>query len=97
MGASQGHIKKKCVEGEIYFGNIIYHKENDVNQGILFGPVLKKLYFHCRGAGSIPGQGTKIPHATWYSRGGGGGMKQNKIKIKGNTKKMLFYYFLKWY
>ena len=25
-------------------------------------PVVKTLGFHCRGAGSIPGQGTKIPH-----------------------------------
>lgn len=26
------------------------------------GPVTKTLSFPCRGAGSIPGQGTKIPH-----------------------------------
>lgn len=26
------------------------------------GPVVKTLCFHCRGTGSIPGQGTKIPH-----------------------------------
>ena len=27
------------------------------------GPVVKTLHLQCRGAGSIPGQGTKIPHA----------------------------------
>ena len=29
----------------------------------LGGPVVKTLRSHCRGKGSIPGQGTKIPHA----------------------------------
>ena len=28
------------------------------------GPVVKTLHFHCRGQGSIPGWGTKIPHDT---------------------------------
>ena len=27
------------------------------------GPVIKTLYFHCRGVGSIPDQGTMILHA----------------------------------
>ena len=27
-------------------------------------PVVKTLHFHCRGMGSIPGQGTKILHVT---------------------------------
>ena len=26
-------------------------------------PMIKTLHFHCRGMGSIPGGGTKIPHA----------------------------------
>ena len=30
-------------------------------------PVVKTLCFHCRGLGLIPGQGTKIPHATWHN------------------------------
>ena len=25
--------------------------------------MVKTLYFQCKGVGSIPGQGTKIPHA----------------------------------
>ena len=29
------------------------------------GPVVKAPRFHCRGRGSIPGRGTKIPYATW--------------------------------
>jgi len=29
------------------------------------GPVVKALPSNARGAGSIPGQGTKIPHAAW--------------------------------
>ena len=28
-------------------------------------PVVKTLHFHERGWGSIPGWGTKIPHAVW--------------------------------
>ena len=27
------------------------------------GPVVKTLCFQCRGTGSVPGQGTEIPHA----------------------------------
>ena len=27
------------------------------------GPVVRTRHFHCRGWGSIPGWGTKIPHA----------------------------------
>ena len=30
------------------------------------GPVVQTPCFHRRGAGSIPGQGTKIPHAAWH-------------------------------
>ena len=29
-------------------------------------PAVKTMHFHCRGAGSIPGWGTKIPQATWH-------------------------------
>ena len=31
------------------------------------GPVVKTLCFQWGGMGLIPGQGTKIPHATWHS------------------------------
>ena len=37
------------------------------------GPVVKTPYLNCRGRSSIPGQGTKIPHA----------MRQNKKKPVG--------------
>ena len=39
------------------------------------------LRFHASiagGMGSIPGQGTKIPHATWHSQ-----LKKKKMKGKG--------------
>ena len=32
------------------------------------GPAAETPHFHCRGTGSIPGQGTKIPHATEQPR-----------------------------
>ena len=32
------------------------------------GPVVKTLYFHCRGVGSISGQGTKILYAKWQGQ-----------------------------
>ena len=31
----------------------------------LFCPVVRAPHFHCGGKGLIPGQGTKILHATW--------------------------------
>ena len=31
------------------------------------GPVVKTLPSNAEGAGPIPGQGTKIPHAVWHS------------------------------
>ena len=41
------------------------------------GPVLETPCFHCRGHGSIPGQGTKVPHAARP--------KKDKNKNKKNT------------
>ena len=32
------------------------------------GPVVRTPHFHCRGPGSIPGQGTKILQATRHSQ-----------------------------
>ena len=32
------------------------------------GSVVRTLYFHCRGPGFNPSQGTKIPHATYCSK-----------------------------
>ena len=32
------------------------------------GPVVNTLPFNAGGVGSIPGQGTKIPQATWHSQ-----------------------------
>ena len=46
------------------------------------GSVVKTLHFHCRGRGFIPGQGTKIPHASRC------GQKWKKKKKKKG--------FLKW-
>ena len=31
------------------------------------GSVVRTWCFHCRGPGSIPGQGTKIPQAAWHA------------------------------
>ena len=32
------------------------------------GPVVRIQRFHCRGLGSIPGQGTKIPQAAQHGQ-----------------------------
>ena len=32
------------------------------------GPAVRSWRFHCRDPGSIPGQGTKIPQATWHGQ-----------------------------
>ena len=45
------------------------------------GPVVKTPCFQCRGMGSIPGQGTKIPQAVWPK-------KKKKRKEKEKKKKM---------
>ena len=34
-------------------------------ENFLFCPVVRTPHFHCGGKGLIPGQGTKILHATW--------------------------------
>ena len=36
--------------------------------GLPYGPAVKTPSFQCRDVGSIPGQGTKIPHATWGAK-----------------------------
>ena len=40
------------------------------------GPVVKNQCFHCRGTGSIPGQGTKVPQAVQCSQ------KKKKKKVQ---------------
>ena len=45
------------------------------------GPVVRTQCFHCRGPGSIPGQGTKIPKAVLQ-----GQKNKNKNKTKQNKK-----------
>ena len=40
------------------------------------GPVVKTVYFHCRGHGLDPGQGPKIPHAELHGK-----KKKNKEYI----------------
>ena len=50
------------------------------------GPVVKTLCFQYRGLGSIPGQGTKISHAVWYS--------QKIKKIKTVNLKLVVYVFI---
>lgn len=32
------------------------------------GAIVKTLHFYLRGMGSIPGKGTKIPHAAWHGQ-----------------------------
>ena len=36
--------------------------------GLPYGPAVKTPSFQRRDVGSIPGQGTKIPHATWGAK-----------------------------
>ena len=49
----------------------------------LGGPGVKSLLFHYRGTGSVPGQGTKIPHALRCSQG----KKKKKQKRKKREKR----------
>ena len=43
-------------------------KKKKLLQDFISSPVVRTLYFHCRAMGLIPGQGTKIPHATRHSQ-----------------------------
>ena len=45
------------------------------------GPVFKRPRCHCRGVGSIPGQGTKIPHPAYC-------LTRPKLKKKPNPQKI---------
>ena len=54
------------------------HRNRKYNGDFSIGPVVKTLHFHCRGAGSMPGRGTKIPHALRCSQ-------KVKKKKKKNT------------
>ena len=47
------------------------------------GPVVRKPQFHCRDAGSIPGQRTRIPHAMCCA-------PQPKNKTKAKKKKVMY-------
>ena len=44
------------------------------------GPVVRTPSFHCQGPGFNPGQGTKIPQATWHSQ-------KEKTNIKSSNKR----------
>ena len=49
-------------------------------QGFPGGPVVKTPFFRCMGTGLIPGQETRIPHATQR------GQKTRNIKTHRNNK-----------
>ena len=93
--------------------SLLNHKDqlcflsSDTNNGtflkIAFGEfpgglVVRILGFHCHGLGSIPGQGTEIPQATWC------GQKKRKKKkiafvpnsVRGHGDLLLALYVLTW-
>ena len=43
-------------------------KKKNLLRDFISSPVVRTLYFHCRGMGLIPDQGTKIPHAMRHSQ-----------------------------
>ena len=43
--------------------------------------MVKTQCFHYRGLGSIPGQGSKIPQATWHSHVNNNNNKNKQLKI----------------
>ena len=52
--------------------------------------MVKDPHFQCRGVGSIPGWGTKIPHARWYSR------KKKRKKPNGKEQVLRILEKLRW-
>ena len=40
-------------------------QQKDLGKGLPWGAVVKTPWFQCRGTSSIPGQGSRIPHAWW--------------------------------
>ena len=75
MGASQGHIKEKCVEGRYIWEIQSITKGMMLIRDFSLVQCLRNYTSTAGGAGSIPGQGTKIPRATRYSQG-----EKNEIK-----------------
>ena len=47
------------------------------------GPVVKTLHFNAGGMASIPGEGTKIPHAMWPQGG-------KNHDLRGNENRKIF-------
>ena len=76
MGAGGGNLKPTTKNN--FLNNSKIKNENvHYREGILKktqrrefpgGLVVKTRHFHCRGSGSIPDQGTKIPQATWHNK-----------------------------
>ena len=66
------HSRASCNRTLAHKSFLLYRAEPSAHNQLLLllswdfprGPVVKTLHFHCRGTGSIPGQGTKILHAT---------------------------------
>ena len=82
--ASACFVKALGVATISRFNEAIIMNENEKNRDFPGGPVVKTLHFHCRGKGSIPGWGTKIPHATPH-----GQKKERKKKLGKEYKNMI--------
>ena len=54
--------------GSIYAINVAPSTPSKAFQGLPYGPVVNNLSFNVGEVGSIPGQGTKIPHAVGQLR-----------------------------
>ena len=50
------------------------------------GPVVRTWHFHCSGPGSIPGWGTKILQATWWSQKKKNNNETTPIKVASTQK-----------
>ena len=88
MGAGGGNLKPTTKNN--FLNNSKIKNENvHYREGILKktqrrefpgGLVVKTWHFHCRGSGSIPDQGTKIPQATGHNK-----KKNPKVKLPCDT------------
>ena len=63
---SKGHNTKIVAFGINYPGGLVplYHKKL-LKRELAGGPVVKTLYFHRGGTGSIASWDTKVPHVAW--------------------------------
>ena len=63
-GLLKSYFILQCTERQGHIPEVTLQKVAELGTSL----AVKTWRFHCRGPGSIPSLGTKIPHASWHGR-----------------------------